>query len=91
MKRLKRLFIVIIILGIILLISNPSIDKHHRKIVEKFKQENPISGHLGAGDFITKAISYNDYYLFSISRISPLDAERAATTMGNTWVNPKPT
>lgn len=70
MRKIKRLFIFIIVLGILLLISNPSSEKHKKKIVEKFKKENPLTGQLGAGDLLTKAISYDDYYLFSISRIS---------------------
>ena len=70
MKKIKRLFIFLLVIGVLLLLTNPSLEKHKKKIVEKFNQENPITGQFVAGDILTKAIAYDDYYLFSLSKIS---------------------
>ena len=70
MKSFKSRIIFLALAALALFISNPKLSTHKDKIVEKFKQENPISGKLGAGDLIKEVIAYDDYYLFSLGKIS---------------------
>jgi len=70
MKSLKVKLVFIILIIAVLIISNPDINKHREKIAEKFKEQNPISGFLGAGDLIKEIVAYDNYYLFSMGKIS---------------------
>jgi hypothetical protein len=70
MKSLRGKIILIVIIAIALLVSNPDLKKHQEKIVEKFKQENPISGFLGAGDLVKQIVAYDNYFFFSYGKIS---------------------
>ena len=70
MKKLRNYLIVILIISLILFITKPNHKAHQEKIIEKYKQENPITGQLGAGDYFAKLISFHDYYVFSIAKIS---------------------
>jgi hypothetical protein len=70
MRSIRRFFIFLIVIVIALLISNPDANKHQEKIIEKYKEENPLTGSLGAGDFVKRVIAYENYYLFSFGKIS---------------------
>ncbi len=70
MKSHKGKLLLVTIVIIALFVSNPDINKHREKIVEKFKQENPISGFLGAGELVKEIVAYDNYYLFSYGKIS---------------------
>jgi len=70
MKSLRGKLILVIVIVIALFVSNPDINKHREKIVEKFNQENPISGFLGAGELVKQIVAYDNYYLFSKGKIS---------------------
>ena len=73
MKALKKRLIVLLIIAVALFISNPSIGTHKEKIANKFKEENPLSGKIGGADLIKEVIAYDNYYLFSIGKISVTD------------------
>lgn len=73
MKSIKRFFFTIIILGGILFFTNPDKQDHQEKIVEKYKEENPLTGALGAGEFVKEMVSYHNYHVCSISKISGMD------------------
>jgi hypothetical protein len=64
-----KIFLLVLMAGA-LIISNPDINKHRDKIAEKFKEQNPVSGMLGAGDLVKQIVSYDNYYLFSKGKIS---------------------
>jgi hypothetical protein len=70
MKSIVKKLIWLIILAIFLFITNPNLKKHQDKIVEKYKQENPITGAFGAGEAVSRAIAYENYYVFSRGKIS---------------------
>jgi|GEM_PF-2386443 predicted phosphodiesterase len=70
MKSFRGKLIFAILIAAALSVSNPDINKHREKIAEKFKEQNPVSGILGAGDLVKKVISYDNYYLFSKGKIS---------------------
>jgi hypothetical protein len=70
MKSLSRKLIIILIIGLALLASNPDLKKHQDKIIEKYKQENPLTGALGAGELVRQVVAYKSYYLFSVGKIS---------------------
>lgn len=70
MKSLRGKILLVAIIAIALFVSNPDINKHREKIVEKFKQENPISGFVGAGELVKEIVAYENYYLFSYGKIS---------------------
>jgi len=63
-----KLIFAILLVGA-LFISNPDINKHREKIAEKFKEQNPISGILGAGELVKQVVAYDNYYLFSKGKI----------------------
>ena len=73
MKALKKRLIVLLIIAVALFISNPNLSTHKEKIADKFKEENPLSGKLGGADLIKEVVAYDNYYLFSIGKISVTD------------------
>ncbi len=73
MKRIRRFFIFLIILAVVLFISNPDKKDHEDKIVEKYKEENPLTGALGAGDLVKEVVAYKNYQICSIGKISVTD------------------
>jgi hypothetical protein len=75
MKSLTRNLVLLAIVAVALLVSNPDLTKHQEKIIEKYKQENPITGALGAGDLIKQIVAYKSYYLFSVGKISITDEQ----------------
>lgn len=70
MRSFVKKIVWLIIIGVILAITNPGLKKHQDKIVEKYKQENPITGAFGAGEAVSRAIAYENYYVFSRGKIS---------------------
>jgi hypothetical protein len=70
MRSLRGKIIFAILIAGDLFISNPDINKHRDKIAEKFKEQNPVSGALGAGELVKQVVSYENYYLFSKGKIS---------------------
>jgi len=70
MRRIRRFLIFIIIIVGALAVSNPDLQKHQNKIIEKYNQENPLSGSFGAGEIVKRVIAYDNYYLFSLGKIS---------------------
>jgi hypothetical protein len=62
--------IILLIIAAALFLSNPDLKKHQDKIVEKFKQENPLTGALGAGELIKQVVAYDNYYICSLGKIS---------------------
>ena len=73
MKALRKRLIIILIAAVGLFITNPDLDSHQDKIVEKFKEENPLSGKLGGGALVKEIIDYDNYYVCSIGKISVTD------------------
>ena len=70
MRGLRRFFVFLIVVIIALLISNPDKTKHETKIIEKYKEENPLTGAFGAGELVKNIVAYKNYYLFSMGEIS---------------------
>ncbi len=62
---MKRIAIVIVLVLIFALVSNPEFEKHQSKINEKFAQENPIASSLGGGRLYSELVKYKDFYVFS--------------------------
>lgn len=62
---MKRIVIVIVLVVVFALVSNPGFEKHQSKINEKFAQENPIAGSLGGGRLYSGLVKYKDFYVFS--------------------------
>ena len=50
-------------------IFNPNEEKHKSVIIEKYKQENPISGFLNIGDLFTNILKYKNYIFYSTMTI----------------------
>jgi len=64
----KLFFRLLIIFGILALFyaTNPSYSDHKSKINQEYKDQNPISGFLGAGRAVGGLLTnYNDYWLVS--------------------------
>ena len=70
MKALKKRLVVLLLIAGALFISNPKLSTHKEKIAEKFKEENPLAGKIGGADLIKEIVAYDNYYLFSLGRIS---------------------
>ncbi len=70
MKSLSRKLIFLAIIGVALLVSNPDLKKHQDKIIEKYNQQNPLTGAFGAGELVRQVVAYKSYYFFSIGKIS---------------------
>lgn len=70
MRSIRRFLLFLIIVVAALAVSNPDLRKHQDKIIEKYNQENPLSGSFGAGEIIKRVIAYDNYYLFSLGKIS---------------------
>jgi hypothetical protein len=51
------------------LFTNPGLDKHRNKINERYKADNPLTGALGGGKLAAAAVQYDDYYLFSMTKL----------------------
>ncbi len=68
MKKVRNITIAIIIIIVGLFFSNPSLENHNNKIIKQYNIANPISGSLGAGTLVTKAVVYKNYYLFSLAK-----------------------
>ncbi len=68
MKKIKSYLIFIILVAALLLLSKPDFNKHKEEIIKKYKEENPIAGKLGTGDYFVKMISYHDNYVFSTTK-----------------------
>jgi hypothetical protein len=86
MKRIRRFFIFLIILAVVLFISNPDKQDHQNKIVEKFKEENPLTGALGAGDLVKEVIAYKNYHICSVGKISVTDESVSIGMAGFVYV-----
>ncbi len=63
----------LLIAAVALFISNPDLNSHQGKIVEKFKEENPLTGKLGGGKLVKEIIAYDNYYVCSVGKISVTD------------------
>ena len=70
MKVLKKRLITILIIAVALFFLNPKISTHQKKIAEKIKEQNPIVGSFFGTELSKYAITYDNYYFFSITRIS---------------------
>lgn len=86
MKSIRKFFIFIIILAIVLFISNPDKKDHQDKIVEKYKEENPLTGALGAGDMVKQVIAYKNYHICSVGKISVTDESVSIGIAGFVYV-----
>ena len=86
MKRIRRFFIFLIILTVVMFISNPDKKDHQDKIVEKYKEENPLTGVLGAGDLVKEVIAYKNYHICSIGKISVTDESVSIGMFGFVYV-----
>ncbi len=86
MKKIRRFFIFIVILSIVLFISNPDRGDHQKKIVEKYKEENPVTGALGTGDLVKEVIAYKNYHICSIGKISVTDESVSIGIAGFVYV-----
>jgi len=56
-----------------LFISNPKLSTHKEKIAAKFKEENPSASKIGGADLIKEIVAYDNYYLFSLGKISVIN------------------
>jgi hypothetical protein len=70
MKNFGRKIIILIFVAVMLVILNPNLRKHQDKIIEKYKQENPVISLIPADELVRKLIAYKNYYFFSVSKIS---------------------
>jgi len=73
MKSFGKKIIALIFIAALLVMLNPDLRKHQDKIIEKFKQENPLTGALGAGELVRNIVAYKNYYVFSLGKISATD------------------
>ena len=62
-------FIAGILFAVLLLLLNPSDEKHREEIQKEFKENNKIAAAVGVGWIKSKTVSYQDYYLFSITKV----------------------
>jgi hypothetical protein len=67
-KKRIPLILIIIILAISS-ISNPNRNTHQDAIIKQYKEQNPISGILFVGDTLAKSIKYENYIVFSRTKI----------------------
>ena len=86
MKGIRNFFIFLVLLTIVLFISNPDIKDHQDKIVEKYKEENPLTGALGAGDLVKEVIAYKNYHIFSVGKISVTNESVSIGIVGFVYV-----
>jgi hypothetical protein len=86
MKKVRNFFIFLIILAVVLFISNPDKKDHQEKIVEKYKEENPLTGALGAGDMVKQVIAYKNYHICSVGKISVTDESVSIGIAGFVYV-----
>jgi len=86
MKKIRRFLIFLVILAVVLFISNPDKKDHRDKIVEKYKDENPLTGALGAGDLVKEVIAYKNYHVYSIGKISVTDEAVSIGLFGFVYV-----
>ncbi|NJO92761.1 MAG: hypothetical protein HC831_30185 [Chloroflexia bacterium] len=56
------------------------------KIVEKYKEENPLTGALGAGDLVKEVIAYKNYHICSVGKISVTDESVSIGIAGFVYV-----
>ncbi len=86
MKKVRNFFIFLIILAVVLFILNPDKKDHQEKIVEKYKEENPLTGALGAGDMVKQVIAYKNYHICSVGKISVTDESVSIGIAGFVYV-----
>lgn len=66
---LKRYWWVLLL--IFLLVTNPSHERHERKISKRYCERNPATCLGGIGGFIaSKLTKYDDWYIFSYTEIA---------------------
>ena len=65
MKKVRNILIVLGVLIVIALITNPSFDKHKERIQQKFEEQNPVTGMLGMGKVMINLLQYKNYYVYS--------------------------
>lgn len=66
MFKLFKYAIYVVVLLVLVLI-NPSKEKHEKAIQEQTEKDNAVVALLGGGWIKSKLVSYNNYYLFSIT------------------------
>jgi hypothetical protein len=67
---MKRFIIVLILVLGLAMLLNPSYEKHQKKLVESYKEKNPVTGMIGAGELLAKATEYENYYVFSATKVT---------------------
>lgn len=82
LKGLKYAIYVIILL--VLVIINPSRESHEKAIQEQTSKDNVIAGLLGGGWIKSKMVSYNNYYVCSITKYN--DTFVSFGIAGYVWV-----
>jgi hypothetical protein len=73
MKSFGKKIIILIFVVALLLILNPGLQKHQDKIIEKYKQDNPLIGLIPADELVRGLVSYKNYYFFSTGKIFVTD------------------
>jgi|JFJP01.1.fsa_nt_gi putative Mn2+ efflux pump MntP len=69
MKKGLKILIFIGVLLVVAYFTNPKSQTHKNKVTERFQEQNPITGALGLGSFVTNiALEYNDYQIFSLGK-----------------------
>lgn len=64
MKKLIKFAIAFLVL-VALAISNPTEEQHAEYIVNRYQEQNPISGTLGVGHGLAELATYHNYIFFS--------------------------
>lgn len=64
---MKGLLSFIILVGLIMFMSNPDIDKHAKAIDYQYDKDNPVSGLIVGPNIIKRAVKFEDYHIFSIT------------------------
>lgn len=65
----KLYFFAGLLVGLLLVVLNPSLETHQDEIREQYKKEHEIAGSLGLGFLKSKSVSYDTYGVFSVTYV----------------------
>ncbi|TNE72654.1 hypothetical protein EP331_06540 [bacterium] len=57
-----------VIVALVLFMLNPKKEQHEKAIQEQTAKDNTVAALLGAGWIKSKMVSYNDYYVCSVTK-----------------------
>lgn len=65
---MRTTLILILILALAAVFTNPDVKAHKEEINLEFKGKNPVTGILGAGKMAAEFVKYEDYKLISVTK-----------------------